>query len=395
MSGLSTRIGKIKPSPTLSVSQKADELRAQGVDVVSFSAGEPDFNTPPHIVDAAKTALDRGMTRYTPVAGIPELRSAVADESAKLRGIPCGLEQVIVTVGAKHALYQAFQAILNPGDEVIVPAPYWVSYPDQILLADGVPVIVQTSSQSGWALEPEAFEEAITPKTKALIINTPSNPTGACYSSEALVSLAKIAEQHGIWLISDEIYRELIYDGFNHVSVLSIVSEKERERVIVVDGVSKTYAMTGWRVGWGIGNAALVKAMSKVQGQSTSNPTSMAQFAALAAITGTKSFLEEWRDTYSKRRDTMVERLLAMPGVSCPKPSGAFYVLASFEKVIAGMGKDATDISLASYLLDKARVAVVPGSAFGAPGHLRFSYATSLEKIEKGLDRVAEALSNI
>ena len=395
MSGLSTRTGRIKPSPTLSVSQRAAELRAEGVDVVSFSAGEPDFDTPPHIVDAAKMALDSGMTRYTPVAGIPELRRAVAEESTKLRGIPCGFEQVVVTVGAKHALYEIFQSILEPGDEVIIPAPYWVSYPDQVLLADGVPVIVPTASEQGWTLTAEAFDEAITSKTKALVINTPSNPTGACYSVDALLSLAKIAGDRGIWLISDEIYRDLIYDGLAHASILSIVAEGDRERVVVVDGVSKTYAMTGWRVGWGIGNPDLIKAMSKVQGQSTSNPASMAQFAALAAITGNRTFLDEWRETYSKRRDVMVDRLLEMPGVDCCKPSGAFYALASFEEVVSGMGAEATDVTLATYLLDEARVAVVPGSAFGAPGHLRFSYATSLEKIEKGLDRVAEALTRI
>ncbi len=395
MDKLATRLSKIKPSATLSVSQRAGELRAEGVDIISFSAGEPDFSTPPHIVEAAKRAMDDGKTRYTPVAGVPELRRAVAEESARVRDVPCAPDQTIVTVGAKHTLYEFFAAVLNPGDEVIIPSPYWVSYPDQVLLLDAVPVIVETSAENGFVLTPEALQKVLTTKSKVLVLNTPSNPTGGVYSAEQVRALTQVAVDAGLFVLSDEIYRDLLYDGLSHTSPLSVVAEDKRDQIFVVDGVSKTYAMTGWRIGWGIGHPDIIKGMSKIQGQSTSNPTSIAQAGALAAVTGPRDFLAGWVEKYVARRDTIVDRLGKMDGVSCLKPGGAFYVLPSFQGVIDRMGGDADDLRLTTHLLEEARIAGVPGSPFGAPGHIRLSYATSLEAIEKGLERLEEALARI
>jgi aspartate aminotransferase len=350
---------------------------------------------PAHIVEATKRALDEGMTHYTPVAGIPELRRAIARETAAARGVPCAPEQTIVSVGAKHTLYGFFAAVLNPGDEVIIPAPYWVSYPDQVRLVDGEPVIVETTAEDGFVLTPGALERAITPRTRVLVLNTPSNPTGAVYPAEAVRALTAAAVEAGLYVLTDEIYRDLIYDGATHTSPLSVVDEGGRDKIFVVDGVSKTYAMTGLRIGWGIGDPEIVKGMSKIQGQSTSNPTSVAQAAALAAITGPRDFLGEWLAEYVKRRDTIVARLGGLDGVDCVKPGGAFYVLPSFKRVIARIGGGMDDVGLATLLLEEARVAGVPGAPFGAPGHIRLSYATSLEAIEEALDRLEEALTRL
>jgi aspartate aminotransferase len=392
---LSARLDEIKPSPTLAVTQKAQELRARGIDVISFSAGEPDFDTPAHIVAAAKAALDRGATRYTAVAGIPELREAVAQESAEARGVPCDPAQVVVTVGAKHALFGFFLAVLDPGDEVIVPAPYWVSYPDQVRFAGGKPVIVETRAEDGWVLTPEALSRAATPRTRALVLNTPSNPTGGIYDRDALAALAARALELGLWVLADEIYRDLVYDGHEHVSPLSLVDESRRSMVFIVDGVSKSFAMTGWRIGWGIGDPDLIKAIAKIQGQSTSNATTPAQWAALAAVTGPRDFLAGWRAEYQRRRNAIVAGLEAMPGVRCPVPGGAFYVLPDVSPLVAKLGAGTTDVDLANYLLEQARVATVPGTAFGAPGHIRLSYATSMKNIESGLERMADAFAKL
>lgn len=391
MAKISSRLLEIKPSVTLAVTQKAGELRARGADVISFSAGEPDFDTPAHIVEAAKRALDEGMTRYTPVAGIPALRQAVATESAAVRGIPCDPSQVIVTVGAKHALYNFFQAALDPGDVVVVPAPYWVSYPDQVLLAGGQPVFVETRAEDDFALTPEALEKVAGPRTKAVVLNTPSNPTGGVYSRQQIEAVTRKALDLGLWILADEVYRDLVYDGAEHVSPLTVASG--HERVFVVDGVSKTYAMTGWRIGWGIGDPELIGAMNKIQGQSTSNPTAVAQAAARAGIEQPKGFLDEWRQQYQRRRDVMVEGLEAIPGVTCTRPQGAFYVLPDVSVYVDKLGRGASDVELATHLLEQANLATVPGSAFGAPGFIRLSYATSLELIEQGLDRMTKALA--
>ncbi len=395
MARTSHRVNRIQPSATMAFTQRAGELKAQGVDIVSFSAGEPDFDTPAHILQAAKKALDEGATRYTPVAGTPELRTAVAEETFRMTGVPCTPDQVIVTVGAKHALYGFFQAVLNPGDEVLIPAPYWVSYPDQVKLAGGEPVIINVGADTGFLLTPDALGDAITKKTKVLVLNDPCNPSGAVYSPQAVKALTQAAVDAGLYVLSDEVYRELTYDEAIHASPLAVVSEDKRDQVFAVDGVSKTYAMTGWRIGWGVGHPDIVKAIAKIQGQSTSNPTAVAQAAALAALTNPRDFLPPWKQQYLVRRNTIVDRLNTMPGVSCLKPGGAFYVLPSFKGVIERMGDGADDIKLTTYLLEKARVAGVPGTPFGAPGHIRFSYATSLEAIEEGLKRIEEALAKI
>ncbi|MFO8073853.1 MAG: pyridoxal phosphate-dependent aminotransferase [Polyangia bacterium] len=396
MPHISSRLSRIRPSPTLVVTQKAQELRSRGVDVISFSAGEPDFSTPQHIVDAAKRALDEGMTRYTPVAGIPALREAVARQSSSVRSAPCSAENVIVTVGAKHALYELFQAILEPADVVIVPAPYWVSYPDQVHLARGVPRVVETRVEDGFALSAESLRESSCERTRAVVINSPCNPSGACYSPEAMRSVVRTALDLNLWIVADEIYRDLIYDGVGHVSPLSIATELgDSEKVFVVDGVSKTFAMTGWRIGWGIGHPEVIKAMSKIQGQSTSNPTAMAQSAAVTAISEPMDFLEEWREEYVRRRFAVVEGLERMPGVHCLRPQGAFYALPDVSELLPRLGVGATDVDFAGWLLDEARVATVPGSAFGAPGHIRLSYATSTEAIREGLARMEKAIRGL
>ena len=392
MGKISSRLNRIKPSPTLSVTQKAQELKARGIDVVSFSAGEPDFDTPPHIVDAAVRAMRDGVTRYTAVAGMPKLREAVAAQSQAVRGVPCAAKQVIVTSGAKHALYGFFHAVLNQGDEVVIPAPYWVSYPDQVMLAGGEPIIVETRAEDDWVLTPEALERVVTPRTVAVVINTPSNPTGGLYSAEAVAAITRRAVELKLWIVADEIYRDLIYDGMDHVSPLSVAGDG-KERVFVVDGVSKTYAMTGWRIGWGIGDPEVIAAMATIQGQETSNATSMSQAATITAITEPTGFLDGWRAEYAARRDAMVDGLNRMPGVTCRKPRGAFYVLPCVQEICARMGSAATDMEVATYLLEKGRVATVPGTAFGAPGYIRLSYATSMRNIEEGLKRVAEAFA--
>jgi aspartate aminotransferase len=392
---LSAHLDEIRPSPTLAVTQKAQELRARGIDVISFSAGEPDFDTPPHICEAAKAALDRGATRYTAVAGIPELRQAVAQESASVRGVPCDAAQVVITVGAKHALFGFFLAVLDPGDEVIVPAPYWVSYPDQVRFAGGKPVIVETRAADGWVLTPDDLSRAATSRTRALVLNTPSNPTGGIYGREALTALTSRALDLGLWVVADEIYRDLIYDGHEHVSPLSVVEGEGRSRIFVVDGVSKSFAMTGWRIGWGIGDPDLIKGIAKIQGQSTSNAATMTQHAALAAVTGPRDFLDGWRAEYARRRDVIVAGLGRMPGVTCPTPLGAFYALPDVSALVARLGAGATDVELANILLEEARVATVPGTAFGAPGHIRLSYATSMAVIEQGLSRMEAAFARL
>jgi aspartate aminotransferase len=388
---LAKRLDVVQPSATLAVSAKAAALKAQGKTIYAFGVGEPDFDTPAHVRDAAKYALDKGQTRYTAVSGTPELRKAIAEDSQKRRSVPCKPEQVVVGVGAKHVLFNLALALYEPGDEVIIPAPYWVSYPEQVRLAGAEPVIVETTEESGFRMTAAQLEKAITPKTKAVILCTPSNPTGSAYAENDLRALVEVMAKHDAWLIVDEIYASLVYDGFKSVSALTLASEANRDRIIVVDGVSKTYAMTGWRIGWSITPAPLAKSIDIVQGQSTTNPAAVAQAAAIAAITGPQESVEAMRVRFEKRRDLMVDRLRAIPGVKCRKPEGAFYAFADFRALLglpsshAASGKLADDMEIAKFLLEEAGCAAVPGSAFGAPGYLRFSYATSEENIEKGL----------
>lgn len=395
MPRLADRLARVKPSATMSFTERARALRNEGRDVISLSAGEPDFNTPEHIIQAAKDALDQGKTRYTPVAGIPELRRAVAEESTRARGVPCSEEQTIVGGGAKHILYEFFCAVLNPGDEVIIPAPFWVSYPDQVVLAGGIPVIATGNPDAGGHLDVESLQNCLSSKSKVLVINTPCNPSGTVYSKEKLTALVQVALDAGLYVLCDEVYKELVYGDAVHTSPLSVVNESERDQVFVVDGVSKSYAMTGFRIGYGIGHPDLIAAIAKIQGQSTSNPSSPAQYAALAALKGPKAFLDDWRSEYQSRRDLMVQALKAMPGIDCPLPDGAFYVMPCVKEIIHNNHSVKDDFELTTLLLEKALVAGVPGSPFGAPGHIRFSYATSAHLIESAMGRMARLLESL
>ena len=397
MNRLAKRAKSIKPSITLAVSAKAKELRSQGVDVIGFGAGEPDFDTPENIKEAAKRALDQGFTKYTPAAGTPSLRQAVCDKMARDQGLEIRPSQVLISCGAKHSLYNIAQALLDPGDEVVIPAPYWVSYPDQVLLQDAVPRIVETREEEGFRLLPDQLREVVGPRTKALILNSPSNPTGCAYSKAELEAIAEVVVEHDLYVISDEIYEKLVYGGFQFHSIAQLGREV-RERTIVVNGVSKSHAMTGWRIGWAVGPEELIQAMASIQSQSTSNPTSIAQAAAEEALNGPQEAVETMVRAFAERRDFMVSRLNAMEGVSCVEPQGAFYVFPRMDSYYGRwcgetLIRDSAD--LCTYLLQHARVACVPGSGFGADAYIRLSYATSMETIREGLERIEGALAEL
>ena len=395
---IASRLDPIKPSITLAVTAKAGRLKAEGVDVVSFGAGEPDFDTPDHIKEAARHSLEKGVGKYTEVGGIASLRKAIAAEMSRVHHAKIEAENALVSCGAKHSLYNLFMALVDPGDEVLIPAPYWVSYPDMVMLAGGKPVIVETRAEDDFAVTAQQVEAACTSKTRAIVLNNPSNPTGATYTRAQIEALAKVVVAKDLLVVSDDIYRTLVYAGAEYVSIASL-SPELADRTILVDGVSKTYAMTGWRIGYTSTTAALaplVKAMAKIQGQSTSNPTHIAQIATLAALTGPQECVEQMRRAFDERRIEIVKLLRAIPGVSCREPKGAFY---AFPDVSAFVGKKApdgkvlaTDVELCDWLLDTAKVAVVPGSGFGAPGHVRLSYACSMDSIKKGVGRMHEAL---
>jgi len=395
---LAKRLEVIQPSATLAVSARAAALRAAGRKIFPFGVGEPDFDTPEHIRDAAKAAIDGGAHRYTAVTGTPELRKAIAAHSASRRGVPCTPDQVVASVGAKHALFNLALALYGAGDEVIIPAPYWVSYPEQVRIVGAEPVIVETKEEQGWLLSASALEAALSPRTKAIILCTPSNPTGSAYSEQALRELLAVVEKHDCFLILDEIYASLVYDGFRSVSALSLASEALRNRIIVIDGVSKAYAMTGWRIGWSIAPVTVSRALDVVQSQSTTNPTAIAQAAAVAALNGDQSCVESMRKVFEARRNRMVKALNDVPGVKCRTPEGAFYAFADFRGLYgiatphAASGKLENDLEIAKFLIEEAGVAAVPGSAFGAPGYLRFSYATSEDVIDQGVSAIRVAV---
>jgi aspartate aminotransferase len=396
-----SRLDPIKPSITLAVTAKAAKLKADGIDVVSFGAGEPDFDTPDHIKDAARAGLDRGVGKYTDVAGIAPLRAAIAGELSRVHGFPIAAEQVLVSTGAKHSLYNIFMALLDPGDEVIIPAPYWVSYPDMVMLAGGKPVIVEGRAEDDFAIRPEQLRAAITPKTRALVLNTPSNPTGAVYSKAQIAALAEVVVEKNILVISDDIYRQLVYAGASYHSIAAVGPELAA-RTILVDGVSKTYAMTGWRIGYTAGPLPLIKAMAKIQGQSTSNPAHIAQVATLAALTGPQDCVETMRKAFDERRVAMVELLRAIPGVQCREPKGAFYAFPDLGAYVGRKAPESSggkaigdDVALCDWLVESAKVAVVPGSGFGAPGFVRLSYACSMANIKEGVRRLHEALVSL
>lgn len=396
---LSSRIRSVPPSATLAMTQRAAELKSQGVDVLAFGVGEPDFDTPAHVQEATVKALSLGVGHYTRVRGIAPLLDAIADESARRRGgHKHAPEEIVCSVGAKHTLFNLAMVLLDPGDEVVIPAPHWVSYPSQVTLAGATPVTVQTREEDGFRLSREALAGAITERTKALILCSPSNPTGSAYSPEELSAIVEVARNHeDLWVITDEIYGELVYEGFAQKSLLEVAPDL-RDRLIIVDGVSKTYAMTGWRIGWMLGPAAVAKAVEKLQGQSTTNPTALAQHAAIAALRGDKAPVREMHAAFAKRREIIVEGLNAIDGIRCRRPEGAFY---AFPNVSALIGKQTDggaiedDVAFATWLLDAARCALVPGTAFGAPGYLRMSYATSEQNIREGLRRIGEAVATL
>jgi aspartate aminotransferase len=392
---LSKRVGKIQPSVTLAITNKAKQMKAQGIDVVGFGAGEPDFDTPDNIKAVAKKALDDGYTKYTPVPGSPELKDAIIAKLKRDNGLTYQRENIIVSVGAKHSIYNVAQAFLDDGDEVIIPAPYWVSYPDIALLAGARPVIVEAKQATGFKITPGQLTNAITPKTKLLVLNSPSNPTGAAYSKAELEALAHVVVKNDITVLSDEIYEKLVYDGFRFVSIASL-GEEIRKRTILVNGLSKSHSMTGWRIGYVAAEKDLVSAMSNIQSQSTSNPVSFCDKASVEALNGPQDFLKKWVEEFDSRRRYIVERLNKMPGVSCLLPQGAFYVFPNFsgcygKKTPTGKAINGSS-DLADYLLADHKVASVPGVAFGDDACQRLSYATSMKNIEKGIDRIEEAV---
>ncbi len=394
---LAARAKKISPSPTLSIDAQAKKMIAAGEKVINFGAGEPDFDTPEHIKQAAVEALHKGMTKYTPVGGTPALKEAIVQKLKADNHLDYAPEQIVVSCGAKHSLYNAIQALCDPGDEIILPAPYWVSYLEQIKLAGGRPVIVQTRAENGFKLTVEELEAVVTPRTRMIILNSPGNPTGAVYTREELAALGEVLLSKKITIISDEIYEKLIYDGLEHVSIASL-SPGLKELTVVINGVSKAYAMTGWRIGYAAAPAPAARAMADLQSHSTSNPTSIAQAASAAALTGTQEPLKQMVAEFNRRRDYMLERLSAVPGVSCFRPGGAFYLFPSIAGIIgrAYRGKTIGSASdLAAILLTEAKVAVVPGVAFGDDRCFRLSYATSMENIKEGLDRIGEVLTSV
>jgi aspartate aminotransferase len=389
---IAQRVARIQPSLTLAVSAKAQKLKAQGVDVIAFGVGEPDFDTPDCIKDAAIAAIKKGAGKYTAVSGTPELRAAAAADLARVHGVKLSAENVIVSVGAKHSLFNLFMSMLDDGDEVIIPAPCWVSYPELVSIAGGSPVIVHTRQNDGYALHEEALAKAVTPRTRAILLNSPCNPTGAVYGRDTLEGVARVmrANPH-VYAITDDIYRQLVYGAEFHS--LARIAPDLAERIIFIDGVSKSYAMTGWRIGFCAGPKELVKAMDTIQGQSTTNPTAVAQAAALSAITGPQDSVALMHAEFDRRRKAMVAALRAIPGVELHEPHGAFYCFPDLSAYCRGAIKD--DVALAEFILEKGRVAVVPGTGFLAPGFARLSYATSLENVVEGVRRIAEALATL
>ncbi|MCP9464679.1 MAG: pyridoxal phosphate-dependent aminotransferase [Nitrospira sp.] len=394
---LAARVSRITPSPTLAMTATAKAMAAQGIDVVDFSSGEPDFDTPEPVKAAAEAAIRAGFTKYTPSSGIDELRQVISDKLHDEIGVRYEKSQILVSCGAKHSLYNLAQACLEGGDEVIIPAPYWVSYVDQALLNDATPIPLPTSEENGYTIRVDELERAITTRTKAIVINSPCNPTGATYDRTTLQSIAEIAVRHELLIISDEIYEKIIYDGVPHVSIASLGPEVAA-RTVVINGVSKAYAMTGWRIGYAAGPKDILTAMANIQSQSTSNPCSIAQKAAVAALKLGESFTRQMVAEFDRRRKVMVERLNRIPGVACRMPTGAFYAFPNISGLLGRRGPDGPITSpqaLADYLLKHAHVAVVPGEPFGSHHHIRLSYATSLEAIHRGLDRLVEAVDKL
>lgn len=387
---LSKKGQKINSSLTLAISAKAKELKAEGYDVIGFGAGEPDFNTPDFISKAGKEAIDRGFTNYTPAAGTNELKKAVQNKFMEDNQLKYDLDQIIISNGAKHCLFNTFQAILNPGDEVIIPLPYWVSYPETVKLGGGVPVFIKAREENNFKVDIDDLKNIITDDTKALILNSPNNPTGCVYDKSELKEIAEIAVKNDFYVVSDEIYEEIIYDDQEHISIATL-GDEIKERTIVVNGMSKAYAMTGWRIGFAAGPADVISIMSNIQSHATSNPNSIAQYASTVGLNGAKDEIYKMVSAFKERRDYMVDTINKMPEVSCDKPQGAFYVMLNIKNLIGkqhGNKKIEGSMDFANKLLDEEKVAVVPGKAFGIDDFIRLSYATSLAEIKVGLDRI-------
>lgn len=394
---LAARVSRIAPSPTLAMTATAKAMAAQGIDVVDFSSGEPDFDTPEPVKAAAEAAIRAGFTKYTPSSGIDELRQAIIDKLQQEHGLRYEKPQILVSCGAKHSLYNLAEACLEAGDEIIIPTPYWVSYADQALLNDATPVLLPTREADGYAINVDDLLRSVTPRTKAIIVNSPCNPTGATYDPQTLQAVADIAVRHKLLIISDEIYDKILYDGAKHVSIATLGPEVAAQTVII-NGVSKTYAMTGWRIGYAAGPKDVLTAMANIQSQSTSNPCSISQKAAVAALKLGGPFTEKMVVEFDRRRKVMVDRLNGIPGVTCRMPTGAFYAFPNIGGILGRGGPDGpirSPQAFADHLLKHAHVAVVPGEPFGSNQHIRLSYATSMDAIQRGLDRIATAVEKL
>ncbi|GAA0480882.1 aspartate transaminase AspB [Salinibacillus aidingensis] len=383
---LAERVQSLTPSSTLAITAKAKALKKEGHDVIGLAAGEPDFNTPEHIIQAAKKAMDEGKTKYTPSGGLPELKQQIQKKFKRDQNLEYRENELIVTIGAKHALFTLFQVLLNPGDEVIVPTPYWVSYPEQIKLAQGKPVFVEAQEDNEFKLTPEQVEQAITDRTKAIIINSPSNPTGVIYSREELQAIGDVCLKHNITIVSDEIYEKLIYGEHHHISIAQL-SDKLKESTVIINGVSKSHSMTGWRIGYAAGNETIIKAMTNLASHSTSNPTSISQYGALAAYSASEEEVNKMKEAFGERLEKLYQWVTDLPGVSCVKPKGAFYLFPNVKEAAAACGYDEV-FDWVEALLEEEKVALVPGSGFGAPENVRLSYATSLDQLEEAAKRI-------
>jgi aspartate aminotransferase len=391
---LTARINTIKPSPTLAITMKANALRAEGRDIIGFGAGEPDFDTPDHVKQAAIRAIEAGFTKYTPVGGIDELKDAIIGKLERDNGLTYARSQIVVSCGAKHTLYNLAQVLFEEGDEVIIPSPYWVSYPDIVMLTGAKPVILETKASGGFKIQPSHLEAAIGERTRAVILNSPSNPSGVAYSPDEMKALAEVLTRKGVLVISDDIYEKILYDGMPFSNVPSVCPAM-KDLTVVVNGLSKSHAMTGWRIGYAAGPPDIIAAVTKLQSQNTSNPNSIAQKASVEALNGDQAVVHGMVREFEKRRNVIVERLNAIPGVTCMLPQGAFYVFPCIAGLLGRKqgGKILrTSSDWAAYLLEEANVAVIPGGEFGHDDHLRLSYATSMADIEKGLDRISAAI---
>jgi aspartate aminotransferase len=394
---ISERARRALPSPTLAITAKAKQMKADGIDVVNFAGGEPDFDTPQNVKDATIKALLAGVTKYTPTTGTPELKQAICDKLKRDNGLEYAPSQIIVSIGAKHSIYNTVLALCDGGDEVVVPAPYWATYPEQVKLADAVPVYVETDDRTGFKMTPDMLKSAVSPRTKALILNSPSNPTGAVYNRADLQEFAKIAVDRGFYVIADEIYEKMVYEGNEHASIASF-NEDIKKLTVTINGLSKSFSMTGWRVGYAAGEQDIISAMGRIQDHSTSNAVSFVQKGAVEALNGPQDFVSMMVKAFDERRKVIVSGLSAIPGMVCPNPGGAFYV---FPNVSAFLGKTYNGKVLsgsddfAAFLLEDAKVAGIPGSGFGADQNIRLSYATSMEEIKKGLQRIGEAVTKL